>query len=826
MRSIQTQRFIWIVALHGGLALVLQVALSAGHARPTVWPPAGVALGLLLVCGRQYWPAIALGEFLCFQIHSGAGLVTSALLGLVAGSAAWLGAWVIQRFGRVRLALPSVRDMALLALGGLAVAPLWSALGATLVLLPTRPASLETLSAAVMWWFADALGALAFTPLVVSWTMVRDRVQRRSVEWMGFVGSTLVVLAFLSFVHVGFSGAFAILAVSVTPLMLWSAKRFGMRITTALSAAVALATAVGFATGLGLFAPSSAAGPWAPQLFTAWTVAIGLVFVASIRERDLVLAQLQASEARLTSVLNSSQDQIALFAVEQGRVHALEMGNRALFSGLRSIAPNLRAEELIGRSGAEISAQLADSLQTLEPLRNAIQESIATGSATQGTHELRTQWGARVVEATTVPVRDQNGSVTHILWQSRDVTARVQAEQSLRASEARWRSLIDASPQFIMLIDRNARLLFINRVAEGYKTADVVGSSMDEYMADDESRAIARANLAAVFENGETRNYETLAFGANQSHRWYSNHAGPVWDQGRVVAAMLLASDITDQKRGEAAKRQLELQLYQSQKMEALGTLAGGIAHDFNNVLAGIMANAELLHDVVAHDQEAVDSIHDILAAGRRARDVVRQILAFSRRQPLERGAVRLSNVILEAMTLLRASLPTTIRLRTTVRADEIRVFADETQLHQVLMNLATNAAQAIGKGEGEIEFDAVAVDIGPSAAGGTAAAIAGRAHVAPGKYARLIVRDNGPGMEPATLDRIFDPFFTTKPIGQGTGLGLAVVHGIVTSHNGAIVADSEPGRGTTITIFLPLHRESEGASATPAPVALSAAVA
>ena len=169
------------------------------------------------------------------------------------------------------------------------------------------------------------------------------------------------MLTFLAFVNVGFNGAHAILALSVMPLVLWSAKRFGLLITTALGAAIAVATAVGFATGQGLFALSSTSGPWAPQLFTAWTVAIGLVFVASIRERDLVLAQLQASEARLTSVLNSSQDQIALFGVEEARVRTLDMGNRACVLGIAS--PSLRTSTGSAHrtKRAEISQQLADS---------------------------------------------------------------------------------------------------------------------------------------------------------------------------------------------------------------------------------------------------------------------------------------------------------------------------------------------------------------------------------------------------------------------------------------------------------------------------------
>lgn len=805
MKQVQIKRFLIVGGLHGGLSLGLQAFLLACQAPAALWPPAGISLGLLVIWGRQYWVAVALGAYVCEQVHGHGGFIQSALLGLVAGSAAWMGAWAIERIGRVRLTLPSVRDIAVLAVGGLAVAPLWSAIGTTLVLLPARPIGVQTLSAAVSWWFTDALGALAFMPMVVAWHGVRERFPPPSVERTAFFGASLLVVLVLLFVHLKFNAAFGILALSMVPLVVWSAKRFGMRITMGLNAAIALAAAIGFATGLGLFA-FSAQNALAGQLVTAWTVMISLIFAASMRERDLVVEQLRDSEARLTSVLNSSQDQIALLTVKDGRVSSLAVGNRALFASLRAIAPDLKPEDLLGHTGAEISAQLAESLQSLAPLRDAVRQAIRTGQRTYGTYELKTPWGPRALEATAIPVQLSDGG-THVVWQSRDVTDRVQAEQSLRASEARWRSIIDAAPQFITLVDSELRLLFINRVAEGFSARDVIGTPMDMYI-DEQHRPVARANIGAVFEHGETRTYEILGLGDKQTSRWYECHATPVWDQGRVVAAMLLASDITEQKQTEASTRQLEQQLYQSQKMEALGTLAGGIAHDFNNVLAGIMANAELLRDFVAQDQEAADSIRDILAAGRRARDVVRQILAFSRRQPLERRAVKLSDVILEAMTLLRASLNSSIRLRTTVRGEQVRVFADETQLHQVVMNLATNAAQAIGNADGEIEFDATAIETGQNGSRPTPVGD-GRPHLPPGRYAKLTVKDNGPGMDRATLDRIFDPFFTTKPMGQGTGLGLAVVHGIVTSHNGAIVADSEVGRGTTISIYLPLYIES-----------------
>ncbi|HJU74984.1 MAG TPA: ATP-binding protein [Gemmatimonadaceae bacterium] len=817
MRSLNIRRFLIVAGVHAALSLALQAFLLSCHAPATVWPPAGISLGFLLIWGRQYWLAVSIGAFVCYQQHDGISTLSAALLALVSGSAAWMGAWAIERVGRVRLTLPTVRDMALLAVGGLAVAPLWSALGATLVLIPTQPLGDETLPRAMAWWFTESLGALAFTPLVVAWHGVRDKNRRGALERALFMGATFAVVAALLFVNVGFSSSFAVIALSVVPLVLWGAKRCGMRCTMTLNATIALATAIGFTSGAGLFALSG--GPMGAQLFTAWTVIISLIFASSVRERELVVEQLEDSEKRLTSVLNSSQDQIALLAVANGQISSLEIGNHALFSGLRVIAPDLEPQMLIGRSDAEISALLAVSLQTLAPLNNAVNAAINMRRSTQGTFELKTQWGDRVLEATAVPITHE-GAVTHVVWQSRDVTDRVHAERSLRASEARWRTLIEASPQYIMLVDSARRLKFINRVADGFSLSQVVGTCIDEYMVDDHSRAVLRENLASVFERGETRSYEIQGYGPQQAPAWYRCDAGPVWDQGRVMSAMIIASDITDQKRAEAARQQLEQQLYQSQKMEALGTLAGGIAHDFNNVLAGIMANAELLRDVVAHDAEGEESIRDILAAGRRARDVVRQILAFSRRQPLERRAVRLSDVILEAMTLLRASLPSTIRLRTTVRAAEVLVLADETQLHQVVMNLATNAAQAIGNKEGEIEFDAAAIEVGhnpsrtPSLAPTTDNGDDARPNLPPGRYAKLVVRDNGPGMDRSTLDRIFDPFFTTKPMGQGTGLGLAVVHGIVTGHNGAIVAQSEVGRGTSMSIFLPLY--SAPAAATP----------
>ncbi len=265
-----------------------------------------------------------------------------------------------------------------------------------------------------------------------------------------------------------------------------------------------------------------------------------------------------------------------------------------------------------------------------------------------------------------------------------------------------------------------------------------------------------------------------------------------------------LQAEIAERMEAQASARKLGRQLQQSQKMEAIGTLAGGIAHDFNNILAVIMGYAELarVHAKAGcgnRNCPVSKDLDHILHASDRAKELVRQILTFSRRQDdYEKTPLQFGPAVKEALTLLRASLPQSIEIRDNIACGDALVLANATQLHQIIMNLGTNAHHAMPESGGilAVEVEQITIEDFDNKSKSLL--------LAPGRYLLLKVCDNGCGMERSLLDKIFDPYFTTKPLGQGTGMGLAVVHGIVKSHEGLITVYSEPGKGTSFLIYLP----------------------
>ena len=274
-------------------------------------------------------------------------------------------------------------------------------------------------------------------------------------------------------------------------------------------------------------------------------------------------------------------------------------------------------------------------------------------------------------------------------------------------------------------------------------------------------------------------------------------------EEGRTVKTYGANQDITERKRAEAERTKLETQLRRSQRLETIGTLAGGIAHDFNNILTPIMVYAEVALDSLSAADPMVEDFHAIRSAALRARDLISQILTFSRKLDQERSLVDLPTVCQEALKLLRPSLPASIDIQQQIVNPCKKVRGDASQLHQVIVNLCTNAFQAMEQDGGQLtlELTEVAVD---------ATTAKYHSNLKEGAYVRLAVADTGEGMDEPVLERIFEPFFTTKPVDKGSGMGLSVVHGIVESHDGAISVFSEKGVGSTFHVYLPARNATQ----------------
>ena len=269
---------------------------------------------------------------------------------------------------------------------------------------------------------------------------------------------------------------------------------------------------------------------------------------------------------------------------------------------------------------------------------------------------------------------------------------------------------------------------------------------------------------------------------------------------GKIIAIEGAFQDITEAKKSEKTRLSLETQLRESQKMEAIGTLAGGIAHDFNNILGTILGNAELARQDAGSNWQALVSLDEIQKAGQRAKDLVQQILAFSRRQPTALRVMSLTPLVEESSRLLRALLPGGVRLQYRCSTDTPPIAADPTQIKQILINLGTNAAHAMRGQPGSIDIYVEGFTLDMHSARFDL-------NLRPGRYARITFSDTGHGMDAATQRRIFEPFFTTKPAGEGTGLGLAVVHGIMQAHDGVIIVQSEPAKGSHFELYFPAAR-------------------
>ena len=397
------------------------------------------------------------------------------------------------------------------------------------------------------------------------------------------------------------------------------------------------------------------------------------------------------------------------------------------------------------------------------------------------------------------PVYDKNGNLLAGIVVFPDITQRKIIEEDLRESEERFRRIAENAKDMIY------RMTLPDGVYDYVSPAsvDLFGYTPEEFYARPLLfREIIHKDWLAYFQeqwqnllNGDMpASYEYQVVHKSGTVKWLNQRNVLVKNrEGKPIAIEGIVTDVTEAKLAQEEKARLEADLRQAHKMEAMGTLAGGIAHDFNNILSAIIGYAELAKDDLPRANPAREEIEEVINAGKRARDLVKHILAFSRKSGEDRIPVKPQRLAEDALNLIRASLPSTIEIRQHIDPECGPILADPTQFHQIIMNLCTNGAQAMDDSGGILDFSLTEASRMPDS------------DAPPAPHARIVVKDTGIGIPQNIIDRIFDPYFTTKEYGKGSGMGLAIVHGIVESHKGKITVKSKVGQGTTVEIYFPV---------------------
>ncbi len=518
---------------------------------------------------------------------------------------------------------------------------------------------------------------------------------------------------------------------------------------------------------------------------------MGAISVArDITERKRAEQILKKSESKYRGILEN---------ITEGYFEADLSGNLTFFNDSLCEISGFPREQLMGMSNrAYMNAE--DAKRVFQ----AFNKVYETGEPIKGlAFELleKKDMSRRYLETSVSLITDESGKPTGFRGVLKDVTDRIQAEAALKDSEQKLRNIVEHSNELFYLHGIDHRLIYVSPQCMdyfGYTQEEMKVKWMD-LMTDNPVNEAGYALTQKAIQTGRRQDpYLLEGRKKDGSTLWLQIDESPVTDEkGSVLFMAGAARDITKQRLAEEEKERLEFQLRQSQKMEAIGTLSGGIAHDFNNMLAIILGNAELAIEDIPGWNPGHGKLKEIRSTCLRAKDVVQQLLAFSRKTQVSKQPIQIDSVVKDTLRLLRASIPANIEIRTHIDEGIRTILGDATQINQVLINLCTNARDSMPEG------GLLKVTVTNTAPENGEKQRFGEGHV------KLTVTDTGSGISPKDLNRIFDPYFTTKAFGKGTGMGLAVVHGIVKAHGGMIQVKSEPGQGSTFEVFFPATEQA-----------------
>ncbi len=458
--------------------------------------------------------------------------------------------------------------------------------------------------------------------------------------------------------------------------------------------------------------------------------------------------------------------------------------------------PQHTKQDIIGRTVYDFALpEFHDSIKT------TIAKVFATGCSSRydtrapGPNDIISFYETRCLPL----IRD--GKVEAFIGVSTDITERKRAEEALRKSEEKWRSLAETAPVMITHVDCDGLITSINRVPEGMKIAegDIIGRSSFDFTKE-QYRTNCRNVYKRVLKTGISESYEKQG---SFTDKWYHATVGALKENDNIIGLTVINVDITERKQAEEEKLLLERQVQQAQKMESLGVLAGGIAHDFNNLLMGVLGNADLALINMTKEAPGRENIYNIQIAAERAAELAGQMLAYSGKGRFVVKCMDLQFLVEEMVHLIESAISKKAIITYDFAIEVPPIKADPTQMRQVIMNLVINAAEAIGDKNGVIAIRTGSMECDRAYLNGTHV----DSDLEEGTYSYFEVSDTGSGMDRETISKIFDPFFSTKFTGRG--LGLAAVLGIVRGHKGVIKLSSEPGRGTTFKALFPAVKDS-----------------